>query len=66
MKTTGISHKIEKSEIIKIKETLKQKVNINKLNTKQIIQFNLDRTNNKIIEFYFQLSNTQKIYLKRN
>ena len=60
------NYKIGKNEIIKIKEALKQKVNINKLNTKQIIQFNLDRTNNKIIEFYFQLSNTQKIYLKRN
>ena len=60
------NYNIEKNEIIKIKEALKQKVNINKLNTKQIIQFSLDRTNNKIIEFYFQLSNTQQVYLKRN
>jgi len=60
------NYNIDKKEIIKIKEALKQKVNINKLNTKQIIQFNLDRTNNKIIEFYFQLSNTQQVYLKRN
>ena len=57
---------IEKTEIIKIKNTLKKKVNLNKLNTKQIIQFSLDKTNNKIIEFYFQISNTQKVYLKRN
>ena len=42
------SYSIEKSEIIKIKNSLKGKVNLNKLNTKQIIQFNLDKTNNKI------------------
>jgi murein DD-endopeptidase MepM/ murein hydrolase activator NlpD len=36
------------------------------LNTKQIIQFNLDKTNNKISEFVYQTSNTQKIFLKRN
>ncbi len=60
------SYSIEKSEIIKIKNSLKDKVNLNKLNTKQIIQFNLDKTNNKISEFFYQTSNTQKIYLKRN
>ena len=60
------SYSIEKSEIIKIKNSLKNKVNLNKLNTKQIIQFNLDKTNNKIVEFIYQTSNTQKIYLKRN
>ena len=60
------SYSIEKSEILKIKNSLKDKVNLNKLNTKQIIQFNLDKTNNKINEFVFQTSNTQKIYLKRN
>ena len=57
---------IEKKEIIKIKETLKKKVNLNKLNTEQIIEFSIDKTNNKINEFVFQISNTQKIYLKRN
>ena len=31
------SYSISKKEIVKIKETLKKKVNINKLNTKQII-----------------------------
>ena len=60
------SYSIEKSEIIKIKNSLQNKVNLNKLNTKQIIQFNLDKTNNKINEFVYQISNTQKIFLKRN
>ena len=60
------NYSVEKKEIIKIKNSLKKKVNINKLNTKQIIQFKLDKTNNKINEFTFQISNTQKIILKRN
>ena len=58
------SYSIEKSEIIKIKNSLKKNVDLNKLDTKQLIQFNLDKTNNKIAEFIFQTSNTQKIILK--
>ena len=57
---------IDKDEIIKIKTSLNKKVNLNKLNTKQQIQFSIDKTNNKIEEFVYQISNTQKIYLKRN
>ena len=60
------NYSIEKKEIIKIKNSLKKKVNLNKLNTKQVIQFSLDKTNNKITEFSFQISNTQKVFLKRN
>ena len=60
------SYSVEKSEINKIKSSLKKKVNLNKLNTKQIIQFSLDKSTNKIEEFVYQISNTQKIYLKRN
>ena len=59
------SYSIEKSEILKIKNSLKDKVNLNKLNTKQIIHFNLDKTTNKISEFVYQTSNIQKILLKR-
>ena len=59
-------YSINKSEIKKIKNSLKNKIDLNKLNTKQIIQFSLDKTNNKIAEFTYQTSNTQKIYLKRN
>ena len=60
------SYSIDKKEIIAIKNNLKKKVNLNNLNTKQSIQFNLDQTNNKIKEFTFQISNTKKIYLVRN
>ena len=59
-------YSIKKNEITKIKKSLSRKVNLNKLNTKQIIQFSLDKTNNKISEFTYQVSNFQKIYLKRN
>ena len=60
------SYSIDQKEIIKIKNSLKKNINLNKLNTKQIIQFTLDKTNNKIEEFIYQISNTQKIYLKRD
>ena len=60
------SYSIKKDEINKIKNSLQKKINLNKLNTKQIIEFSLDKTNNKIEEFVFQISNTQKINLTRN
>ena len=60
------NYSIDKKEITNIKNSLKKKININKLNTKQSIQFSLDKTNNKIKEFTFQVSTTEKIYLKRN
>ena len=55
------SYSIKKNEITKIKKTLTEKVNLNKLKSDQIIQFSIDKTNEKINEFYFQVSNTQKI-----
>ncbi|MDC0875774.1 peptidoglycan DD-metalloendopeptidase family protein [Candidatus Pelagibacter sp.] len=57
---------INKKEIIIIKKELLNKVNINKLNTNQSIQISLDQASNKIKEFTFKISNTQKIYLIRN
>ncbi|WP_435114202.1 peptidoglycan DD-metalloendopeptidase family protein [Candidatus Pelagibacter bacterium nBUS_36] len=59
-------YEIDKDEIIEIKNSLSKKVNLNKMNTKQVIQFSLDQTDNKIKEFTFQVSNTEKIYLTRN
>ena len=60
------SYGIDKSEIIIIKKNLEKKFNLNKLSTKQTIQFSLNKTNNKIEEFTFKISNSEKIYLKRN
>ena len=47
------NYEIENKKIIKIKKSLKEKVNLNKLNTKQIIIFTVDKTNNKIEEFTY-------------
>ena len=55
------NYSIEKNEITKIKNSLKDKINLNKLNTKQIIEFKIDKTDNKVSDFIFQISNTQKI-----
>ena len=60
------SYSIDKQEIIILKKNLEKKVNLNKLNTKQSLKFSLDKTKNKITEFTFKISNTEKIYLKRN
>ncbi|MDC0438551.1 peptidoglycan DD-metalloendopeptidase family protein [Candidatus Pelagibacter sp.] len=60
------SYSINKDEINAIKQSLSKKVNINKLNTNQKIDIILDKTNNKIKEFVFQISNTEKIYLSKN
>ena len=60
------NYQIQKKQILEIKNALKKKVNLNKLNTKQIIEFSLDKTTNQINEFTFQISNKQKIFLVRD
>ena len=60
------SYFISESEIIEIKKYLSPSVNLNRLNTNQKIIFTLDQTDNRIKEFIFQTSNTEKIYLTRN
>ena len=60
------SYSIEKEEILQIKNYLSKTIDLNKLNTRQIIKFSLDQSNNKIKEFIFQVSNTEKIYLKKD
>ena len=57
---------IDKDEVNKIKNSLKKKIDLNKLNTSQTIFINIDKTTNKVIEFNYQISNTQKISLKRS
>ena len=59
------NYSINKKEINKLKESISKKININKLNTSQKISFIVDQTSNQITEFYFQISNTEKIYLTR-
>jgi murein DD-endopeptidase MepM/ murein hydrolase activator NlpD len=59
------SYSINIDEINILKKNLIKKININKLNTNQKIQITIDQTNNKIKEFIFEISNTEKIYLSR-
>ena len=58
-------YSIDKEQVKAIKENLSKKTDINKLNTKQKIQITVDQTNNKIKEFIFQISNTEKIILSQ-
>ena len=58
-------YSIDKEQVKAIKENLSKKTDINKLNTKQRIQITVDQTNNKIKEFIFQISNTEKIILSK-
>ena len=57
---------IDKKEILEIKKELSKKVNLNKLNTNQKSQFSIDKSNNLIKDFTFQISNTEKIYLTKD
>ena len=59
-------HSISKKEISDIKKELSKKINLSKLNTGQKIQFTVDQSNNFVKEFIFHVSNTEKIYLKKN
>ena len=59
-------HSVSKKEISDIEKELSKKINLNKLNTGQKIQFTLDQSNNFVKEFIFHVSNTEKIYLKKN
>ena len=57
---------IKEEEISNVKEKLSQKINLNKLNTNQKIQFTINQSNNQLKEFIFQISNTEKILLTKN
>ena len=59
-------YNINKKEISDIKKKLSKKINLNKLNTSQKIQFVIDQKNNVLKEFVFSISSTEKIYLTRN
>ena len=59
-------YSINSKEIIDIKSQLSKKINLNKLNTNHKIQFTIDQSKNLVKEFTFQISNTEKIYLKKD
>ena len=59
-------HSVSNKEIEDIKKELSKKINLNKLNTDQKIQFTIDQKNKIVKEFIFKVSNTEKIYLSKN
>ncbi len=59
-------YSIKEDDIISIKNTLSKKINLNKLNTNQKIHLTIDRTDNKIIKFLFQVSNKERIILTQD
>ena len=59
-------YSVKKNEISEIKKNLSKKINLNKLNTNQKIQFTIDQSNNLIREFVFQVSNSERVFLKRD
>ena len=60
------SYSISEAEISKIKKEISKEIDLNKINTSQKIQFTIDQSNNLIRNFIYKISNTEKIYLKRN
>jgi murein DD-endopeptidase MepM/ murein hydrolase activator NlpD len=57
---------IDNKEIQNLKKKLNKKINLNRLNTNQIIYLTIDQTDNKIKNFTFQISNKEKIYLTKH
>ena len=60
------NYSIQEEEILSVKKKLSKKINLNKLNTNQKIQFTLNQSENQLKEFTFQISNSEKIYLTKN
>ena len=59
-------YSVKKEEITTIKKKLSKKINLNSLNTNQKILFTIDQTNDSIKEFMFQISNKERVILKRD
>ena len=60
------NYQISDHEISEIKKKISKKINLNKLNVNNKIEFVIDQSQNKIKEFIFQVSSTEKIILTRN
>ena len=59
-------YQIDEEEIQKLKKKLSEIINLNKLNTNQLIYLTIDQADNQIKDFIFQISNKEKIYLTKD
>ena len=59
-------YQVKEEEINQIKGMISKKINLNNLNTNNKISFIFDQANSLVKEFTFQISNKEKLYLKRN
>ena len=59
-------YSINKKEVLDIKKKLREKINLNKLNSGQKIKFTIDQSDNSLKEFTLQISNKEKIILRRD
>jgi len=59
------NYQISDPEILEIKKKISKKINLNKLDVNNKIEFIIDQSQNRIKEFTFQISSTEKIVLTR-
>ena len=59
-------YSINKNEIELVKKSLAKKYKISNLKVNDLLEFTIDRSNQKIIEFYYPVTKTKKIYLSRS
>jgi len=59
-------YQIDEKDIQNLKKKLSEIINLNKLNTNQLIYLTIDQADNQIKEFIFQISNKEKIYLTKD
>ena len=60
------SYSVKKNDISEIRKKISKRTNLNKLNTNQKFEFTLNQKNNSIVDFLFQISNKENIYLTKN
>ena len=59
-------YSVNTNELELVKKSLVQKYKINNLKVNDLLEFTVDRSNQKIIEFSYPVSKTKKIYLSRS
>ena len=58
-------YSVSKNELELVKKSLIKKYKVNNLKINDLLKFTIDRSNQKIIQFSYQVSKTKKIYLTR-